>query len=256
MIAPTKLSEAFKTWNRRWHAPSGRRRIPRWIPPSGALGARLRGPFGFQENNSTRRFEYPFAYHEIESHGCALTVVEVGGALSGLQFALAASGHRVTNVDPGLKHGAAGDLHRRLCRAFRSPVRLLPTTLDQAGIVDKSVDALLAISVIEHLAEEDLRSLGREVRRILKPTGVAVLTIDLFLDLKPFCRQETNPWGRNIDVARFLREAGLELVKGEPHELFGFPEFDAEQVIAKLGSYMIGTYPALAQCVVARRQPK
>jgi SAM-dependent methyltransferase len=256
MLAPARLSEEFKSWNRRWHAPLGRRRTPWWIPLPGALEARLRGPFGFQENNSTRRFEYPFAYYEIESHGCALTVVEVGGALSGLQFVLAASGHRVTNIDPGLKHAAAAQVHQRLCRAFRSPVRLLPTTLDQAGIADASVDALLAISVIEHLAEDDLRSLGREVGRILKPTGVAVLTIDLFLDLKPFCRRETNQWGRNIDVARFLREARLELVRGEPHELFGFPEFDAEQVIAKLGSYMIGTYPALAQCAVARRQPK
>jgi hypothetical protein len=46
----------------------------------------------------------------------------------------------------------------------------------------------------------------------------------------------------------------LELAHGDPKELHGFPEFTTERVMAGLAGYLVGQpYPALAQCLIARR---
>src|SRR5579862_5521991 len=161
MIAPRDLPPAFDAWNHRWHAPFGRRgRVAR------ILGDRRRGPFAFQANNGTRVFEYPWAYTAIANHraargGRALTIVELGGSLAGLQWVLAREGHRVINVDPGLEARGVGwdvnaERHRALSRTFDAPVELVPKTLAAAGLADASADALLAISTIEHFAPADL----------------------------------------------------------------------------------------------------
>ena len=93
---------------------------------------------------------------------------------------------------------------------------------------------------------------AREIRRILRPHGCVVLTIDLFLDVAPFTEATRNTWGTNINVAAFLGQAGLELEEGNPAELCGFPQFDPDVVLRRRTSYLQGSYPALVQCVVAR----
>jgi hypothetical protein len=80
-----------------------------------------------------------------------------------------------------------------------------------------------------------------------------VLTIDLFLDVRPFAPVDHNIYGRNVDVCGLLADAGLTLHEGQRAELLGFPEFSAPSVLAHLSEYMVGVnYPALAQCLVAR----
>src|SRR5579862_3367563 len=79
MIAPREMPDAFYDWNRRHRAPFGRRNRL-----SGLLGIRYRGPFAFQANNSTRVYEYPWAYSAINAHRAArggrfLDIVELGG---------------------------------------------------------------------------------------------------------------------------------------------------------------------------------
>jgi hypothetical protein len=96
--------------------------------------------------------------------------------------------------------------------------------------------------------------LATAIKRLLKPDGIVVMTIDLFLDLKPFSEREANEWGRNLNVREFMDMAGLKLENGDPAELLGFPEFDPARIMGNLANYMIGEgYPALSQCVVARR---
>ena len=257
MIARRTLPPEFEAWNARWHAPHGRNgRLSRLIPA-------LRGPFGFQANNSTRRVEYPWAYGRIAAHraavgGRALDVVEIGGSLAGLQWVLSRDGHRVTNVDPGLDARGTGwevnaERHRTLSKRFGAPVTLVPTTLAAAALPDASVDVLLSVSTIEHFAPADLEEFAAHAARVLRPDGIVVLTIDLFLNVAPFCAATSNEYGTNVDVCALLQRAGLTLREGVPGELYGFPEFKAGTILEGLANYTIGGYPALAQCVVASR---
>jgi len=218
-------------------------RHPRWT-----------GPFGFQPNNTTRVFEYPWAFHAVPV-GARSPVVEIGGSLSGFQFVMAKSGAAVTNVDPGLEArglgwpvdaGSIGALNR----AFGTDVTLVNTTLEEAGLEDESADAVYSISTIEHIPTADLPSLMKDVRRILRPGGACVLTIDLFLDLVPFTTQSENEFGTNVSVLQLVESSELDLVVGRPEELFGFPQFDADAVRDRLDDFLVGVYPTLAQCVV------
>jgi SAM-dependent methyltransferase len=188
--------------------------------------------------------------------GDALDIVEVGGGLSGLQFLLARSGHRVTQVDPGARDDSEWHFspkeHARLSQVFGAPVNLLPLTLTEANLADASVDVVLCVSVLEHLPPDELQRTAQVVKRILRPTGHVILTVDLFLDLNPFTHQIEGRWGRNIDVRQWLEAAGLELVSGHRKETYGFPEFDARTILQHRQAYLVSAAGSMAQCLVAR----
>lgn len=269
MLATRELPPSFREWNRRWHAPFGRRlgrnrlderalstRALRALESRTTPGIRACGPFAWQWNSSIREFEYPWAFERVEARGRSLTVVEIGGGMSGLQWVLARRGHLVVNVDPGLAARGRGwelsaERHARVSRALRAPVELVPATLGAAGLQDGFADVLLSVSAIEHFAPEDLDELAAHARRVLKPDGVAILTVDLFLDLAPFTAAERNRYGTNIDVRDLLDRCSLSLVDGRPEEIFGFAAFDHRAVQGDLGRLLVGTYPGLAQCIVA-----
>jgi hypothetical protein len=40
---------------------------------------------------------------------------------------------------------------------------------------------------------------------------------------------------------------------GDRKELFGFPEFNADQILANLDKYLLGSYPALTQLLVLKK---
>jgi SAM-dependent methyltransferase len=273
MLATRELPAGFAEWNRRWGAPFGRRagtgrldetrlrtRALRSLESRTTLGIRRCGPFAWQWNSSLREFEYPWAFERIQSRGRPLTVVEIGGGMSGMQWVLARAGHRVVNVDPGLAARGKGwelsaERHDQISRALRAPVELAPVTLGEAGLEDASADVLLSISTIEHFAQADLAEFAEHARRILRPGGIAVLTIDLFLDLTPFTAETRNRYGTNVNVRELLESCGLALVDGRPQETYGFPDFDHRSVQADLGRLFVGTYPALSQCIVAEPVP-
>jgi SAM-dependent methyltransferase len=256
VLAPRVIPHAYLRWNRRHGAPRGRpgRRLD-GLAPAGAW-TRWRGPFAWQGNNGTRAWEYPWAFHQTAARGRAVRIVEVGGGLSGLQWVLARAGHRVINIDPGPSaRGLGWELdqarHARLSRAFGAPVELRTTTLSGADLPDSSVDVLLAVSALEHFAPEDIDDLAAHARRVLAPGGIAVLTVDLFLDVEPFTSAPFNGYGRNVDIRAFLDDAGLVLAHGDRAELRGFPQFSADAIQCRLSRYLVGDYPALAQCIVA-----
>jgi len=261
MIAPVEIPKPFARWNRKWSAPNGRAiRWPAWLEDrleDTPMAIRRKGPFAWQpHNNGTRAFEYPWAHHAVTSQGRGLNVVEIGGGLSGLQFVLASEGHHVTNVDPGqVEQSWTYDcsLHTRLCQAFRAPVTLIDDTIEASNIPDASVDVLLCVSALEHFPDPDIAEFNKHAARILKPSGLVVLSVDLFLDVVPFCSSTSNRSGRNVNVHDMLRDASLQLVSGNPAELMGFPEFDHQAVLAKLSRYLRGIHPALAQCFTAKR---
>ena len=171
------------------------------------------------------------------------TIVEIGGGLSGLQFVFSKGGARVINVDPFVDYGG-GDYSAQagfdpdaklsaLNRAFGTNVELRRTTMSAAGLPDGSAHTVLCLSTLEHLSEDHLSEFVTELPRVLVPGGRAVITVDLFLELEPFTQQETNRWGRNLDIARLVEGFGISFVVGERRELNGFPEFNPSQILSE-----------------------
>lgn len=262
VIGRASLPTRFEAWNRRWGAPYGRPlpRVLRRLPASSRRRTRKAGPFALQANNSTRAFEYPWAYHAVPL-GPGHTVVDLGGGLAGFQFTLSAAGATVRNVDPFVDFGTAGHYAgieptrevERLNAAFGTHVSVTRASLDEAGLQAGSVDTVYCISTIEHLPDDELdRAIGAAAE-VLKAGGHLVLTVDLFLDLEPFTSRRTNRWGRNLDVRALVARSGLELVQGRPEELHGFDEFDPDSIQSNLSELMVGTYPGLAQALTLRK---
>jgi SAM-dependent methyltransferase len=261
VIARHEIPDKFRRWNAHWGAPFGRRWL-RWLP----AGTRWRRPvrpwaglFAFQTNNTTRAFEYPWCYFATPL-APGMTVLEIGGALSGFQFVLSKEGLTVVNLDPGeASHGKGWPVtpvaHSCLNRAFRTDVRLANCFIDQAGFADTSFDRVFAISVLEHIPADDLATLMDQLRRVLKPDGILVATADLFLNAAPFTPAPSNEYGRNIDLCAMIRRSGFELTTGTPEELCGFPGFDPGQIArrAEAGEFLIGSYPGLVQCFTCRK---
>lgn len=264
MLAPAsaRQPESVRAFNRRHGAPFGHRgrRYSTRLGHRSKLAARLAGPYAWQPNNTTREYEYPWVFEQVHALGSGLVVVDLGASLAGMQFTLARSGHQVHAVDPGMKATGRGwdldpSFHQFLADTYNAPVLLHPTTLDQAGLAERSVDVVLSISTLEHFGPGDFAVFAESATRILKPGGAFVLTIDLFLDLDPFTDRTKNEFGVNVNVARLLENLDADLIVGNPSELYGFAAFDAREVQANLSHYLIGAwYPAMAQCLVARRR--
>ncbi len=259
LLATLHLPDAYHDWNRRWLAPQGADGRT-YLPPTTRLrrrAARALGPFVWQPNSSTRAFEYPWAFLTAQPRP-GQRLLEIGGALSGLQFVLARTGATVVNVDPLVPYGGEDSygadplsLHRWLNEVHGTDVVLLATTVEEAALPPASFDTVFCISTIEHLRPEAVETILREATRALRPGGRFLLTVDLFLNLVPFTRRRTNEWGENVSVRWLVEASGLDLVAGDRAELFGYDEFDPERILSSLERYAVGTgYPQLAQTIV------
>lgn len=264
MLAPKVLPLKYQHWNQSHGAPYGRfsnlffnlkvrfpsleRRIPY------QLRALVNGPFGLQGNNTTRTFEYPWAYHSTEL-AKGMKVVEVGGGYSGLQFALSKAGCKVTNIDPSSREIWKYDTRKMstLNRIFGTDVELLPSTIQDANLDEGEYDRVFAISVLEHLKPEHRREAMSACYRCLKPGGKLVATIDLFLNLTPFCSRTENEFGTNANIKELTSEEPWLMLEGETSQLHGYDEFDHQQILCDLEKYYIGRYPAMAQCIVLQK---
>lgn len=260
MLAPFVIPQKYLDWNSKWGAPYGRKGYG-WPLRGTRFDIRRRGPFAWQTNNSTREFEYPWAYDEISSRGPRQTIVDVGASLGGMQFALALMGHTVIAVDPGLKAGGLGwdvdlDMHKWIGKRLNAPVRIISESLANADLGKGVADIVLCVSSLEHFSDQDLAATSATLPSILKDDGLVVMTVDCFLDVVPFTRQPTNRWGRNISIPDFLSQASLELKAGHRNELVGHEEFVPERILSNLSNYHVGQfYPCLAQCFTATKRP-
>ena len=260
VIGHSKLPPDFVDWNKRHGAPFGRTLpLERWakriIP--WRYCARYRSPFYLQTNNTTRYFEYPWAFHAVPV-AAGHHVLEIGGGLGGFQFVLDKHGCVVTNVDPGLAAAGVGWVcdpasMKMLNRVFGTSVTLVNTVIAEADFAPNSFDRIYCISVLEHLPKDEIEDAVSRSFRILKPGGFLILTVDLFLNLAPFTSRESNSYGSNVDVAWLTGLAPFVLDKGNKEELYGFPEFDPDRIQSNLETYYVGAYPTLAQCLVLRK---
>jgi len=261
MLARKAISPKFAEWNDRWGAPFGR--SGRLVNAAGRFSHRLftqlRGPFGIQPNNDTRRFEYPWCYFAADLRP-GMRVLEIGGGMSGFQFVLSREGVIVENVDPGF--GAAGkgwECDKRsidYCnRIFRTNVVLHNCTIKEAALESEQYDRVFSISAIEHFSPSEITETIEAAAKCLRRDGLFILTTDLFLDVCPFANQESNKYGRNIDLCQALSGSGLKLAQGDESELCGFASFDPQRVLCKISELLLGGgYPALVQTVVLRKE--
>lgn len=259
MIARKSWSDKYSAWNRRWGAPSGfrtRKLVPKQLKFT-TFGARLVGPFAFHPYSDTRALEYPWAFEALQITP-GLRVLDIGGSLGGFQFVLDRSGCQVVNVDPGEESRGRGwllpeDAFARLNHAFGTNVTLKKCFLHEASLADASFDRIVSISVLEHVPEADILTILAEVRRLLKPQGLFVLTLDLFLNVKPFADAASNEYGHNIDARWLIEQSGLKLIHGDKKELFGYPEFDPARILADPELFRATRYPVMSQTLVLQR---
>jgi SAM-dependent methyltransferase len=260
MLARRQLPEEYEAWNLRHGAPFGRLRalkpLARRVLPF-SRSARLLGPFSVQTNSTLRAFEYPWAYFAVAPRP-GLRVLEIGGGLSGFGYVLSKEGCAVVNVDPGMEAKGRGwpctrERVAQLNGAFGTSLELRNTTADKAGLEPEHYDRAVSISVLEHLPRRETEDVLRVVYDCLKPGGHFVITLDLFLNTQPFTREPRNEYGENVSAAWIASLAPFEITLGERSELFGFPEFDHLRIASQLEEYMVGSYPALAQCMVLKK---
>jgi len=146
-----------------------------------------------------RVVEYPFIYQNLA--GVAGPILDIGCAHSGLPIALASCGYVVIGIDI-------------LPYPYRHPnLRAVRGDAVRCPFAAGSFGAVLAISAIEHIglghygdptASVGDREVVREIARILRPGGRAILTV-------PFGRALTDDFKRVYDPPR-LRELLTPLV--------------------------------------------
>ena len=115
-------------------------------------------------------------------------------------------------------------------------------------MVDVAVllDDLAALVVYQPLVEAPADPLRAKVADLLQTNGRAndAASIDLFLNLTPFSARSSNEFGTNISVRDFVARTGLRIRVGKPEELYGFSDFRAEAIMARLEAYHVSTpYP-------------
>lgn len=270
MIAPKTLPKSYQEWNARNLAPYGAgwwqtlNGLPlvggmlwnrRFLLPLGVM--RAAGAFGFQRNSLTRTFEYPWCA-EASKLEPGMSVIELGAGASGFQFYLANTGMNVTSVDPLINPpGKANwvftkEHFDRLNASMGNKVTFIRKFIEEAGIAPASVDRVFSVSMVEHLPPEAVASIMRTVAKILKPGGLFIATIDLFLDVVPLGSSASNQWGTNINIKSLVESSGMELVVGNREQLCGYPEFSPERIRQSVGDWMVEN-DVMTQCIVLRK---
>ncbi|AFZ23241.1 methyltransferase family protein [Cylindrospermum stagnale PCC 7417] len=271
MLAPKNIPSEYTAWNQKQKAPVGANWWYEYVnsqKPGNNFIWRNRykwpsfiikkiGPFGFQVNSLSRIFEYPWCFLATPLQP-GMRVVEVGAGASGFQFALAQAGLDVTSVDPLINPSESVDWifskddFYHLNQSFGGKVKFIQDFLQNAKLESNQYDRVFSVSAIEHIPSQEIGSLVKEIGRILKPGGLFLATIDLFLDCYPFTNQVSNQYGSNISISSLVEESGLKLKIGNPSELYGYPEFDYNLILNRLDEFLV-VNKVLTQCIVLEK---
>lgn len=128
----------------------------------------------------SRQIEWPWALHclQLQPHH---TVLDIGGGWSVLKYAMANRCRHVQSLDIDQdsiekaqftinKLSMSHKIHQTLGDALALPFG------------DESFDRVTCISVLEHIPDKQHLNGVREAIRVLKPGGIAVITMDVVID--------------------------------------------------------------------------
>jgi ubiquinone/menaquinone biosynthesis C-methylase UbiE len=128
-----------------------------------------------------RKLEYSFAIKalfEIEHERSApLHILDLGCGVVPLSNYLSLRGHLVIGVDPDVDVIHFANEH--LNSFFHSKVDYRVARAEQLPFSDNSFDAVLMVSVLEHIPPGNDRLALSEAARVLKPDGRLILTFDV-----------------------------------------------------------------------------
>jgi 2-polyprenyl-3-methyl-5-hydroxy-6-metoxy-1,4-benzoquinol methylase len=274
MILKRELPQNYINWNLRHKAPLGpfwwlhlrpallkkflwkhRMKLPFWV-------IKAIGPFGFQGNSLTRIVEYPFSYFATNLE-TGMDVLEIGAGASGFQFCLSEMGINVTSIDPLENPSQEVDWRfshmdlKKLNHAFGGRVNFVRAKIQNVRLKSNTFDRVYAISVLEHLRENDISQIMQCIADILKPGGYFIGTLDLFMKLAPFTDVESNIFGKNISIKTLFDPAYFEMVIGNKYELYGYDEFVPDEISARVSRKEFYTYDqVVSQCVVLKKKDR
>lgn len=124
----------------------------------------------------SRRFEYPFCFGGLQGLPPGARILDAGSGFTFFPYLLADDlGARVTCADVA----DLGDLFEASPYRDRS-VEFASGDLGKLPFGDATFDAVVCVSVLEHMDKPDV--VVAEFRRVLKPGGRLVLTMDVSLD--------------------------------------------------------------------------
>jgi SAM-dependent methyltransferase len=134
-------------------------------------------------HNWSRAWEYPYVFHHLEgvagTGGRPASVVDLGSGVTFFPFSVARLGHSVTCVD--IDEVCERDMLRAAEAVAHGPgaVAFRRCTRTSLPFENGEADAVCCISVLEHTGE--VEAVLDEVRRILRPGGLFLLTVDIDL---------------------------------------------------------------------------
>lgn len=176
----------------------------------------------------SRMWEYPWAVLESNITG-GMTCADIGCGQSPFTLYLKELGCEVTGMDPvhtaeqgWYCHGVTDDFLRRTgIRYIQSEAQCLRCGAEQ-------FDRVYCISVLEHIPlRRDRINAMREIARVLKPDGVALVTVDVNIQ-----KRIVNPldllWESGLDLYGGMslsmprRRLGIFCDEKQPADVFGF----------------------------------
>lgn len=190
-----------------------------------------RGMLSKPEFYAARLWEYPYAILAAEL-APGLKVADIGCGMTAFTIYLKEHARcDVTGVDPdvfevGLRykgHGVSEEFIKR------TGIKFLRGGMTDVPLESDSQDRAFSISVMEHVPPDVRRSGMQELARILKPGGLAVLTVDMSMwfymnrPLELVYESGLNLYGL-MDLRWPTRRFGMfsdDPVKGKPADVFG-----------------------------------
>lgn len=153
-------------------------------------------------HNFIRVWEYPYVFHQIQSWLGEVSsndlprIVDLGSGATFFPFAVAQLGARVTAIDADSR--AISSLDRAIAKLStgRGVVTSLLSDARSIALETGSVDCVYCISVLEHIP--NFEDVVTEVRRILRPGGLFVLTFDV--GIHGNCELGPDAYKRLLDV--------------------------------------------------------